>query len=349
MIFFSDPSAEIDLCNEIRGAISSQLSFYAYRRPGDMMISYGSSEGIVEGIGTPGFVIAPFNPDLPAVTIPWKPVKTFFPEKNATYRFPEKSTTYKEYATEIEHIQSMLRELGGGKTVASRVICNDVRINVGATFSELSRRYPEAFVFAFSTPLTGCWIGATPELLLKGTSDRLSTMALAGTRRYNDGGEWDIKNCEEQQMVADYIMECLRAHGLDAAACGKVTRPAGAVEHICTPVSSPIPEWFDKARLIALIKDLAPTPAVCGMPKAESLRIILDEEKHDRGCYGGFCGPFGSIKDFSFNVILRCAMIEDSRCALFAGGGITLRSVPDIEWNETEMKSRTIMEAIVRD
>lgn len=27
MIFFSDPSAEIDLADEIRGAISSQLSF----------------------------------------------------------------------------------------------------------------------------------------------------------------------------------------------------------------------------------------------------------------------------------------------------------------------------------
>ena len=54
MIFFSDPSAEISLGEEIRGAIESRLSFYAYRRPGDMMITYGSSEGVVEGIGVPG-------------------------------------------------------------------------------------------------------------------------------------------------------------------------------------------------------------------------------------------------------------------------------------------------------
>lgn len=45
MIFFSDPSAEIDLMDEIRGAVSSTLSFYAYRRPGDLMVSFGSSEG----------------------------------------------------------------------------------------------------------------------------------------------------------------------------------------------------------------------------------------------------------------------------------------------------------------
>lgn len=62
MIFFSDPSAMVSLSEEIRGAIESQLAFYAYRMPGDLMISFGSSEHVVEGIGERGFVIAPFCP-----------------------------------------------------------------------------------------------------------------------------------------------------------------------------------------------------------------------------------------------------------------------------------------------
>ncbi len=79
MIFFSDPSAEISISDEIRGAIESRLSFYAYRMPGDMIMSFGSSEGVVEGIGQAGFVIAPFLPGNPYLTIPYKsPGKTNF-------------------------------------------------------------------------------------------------------------------------------------------------------------------------------------------------------------------------------------------------------------------------------
>lgn len=349
MIFFTDPSAEIDLRDEIRGAISSQLSFYAYRRPGDMMISYGSSEGFVEGIGIPGFAIAPFNPNLPAITIPWRPIKSAYSGKPYDCRFPAKSTTFHEYASEIESIRSMLKTQGGGKTVASRVICKDGKIDVGATFSELCRRYPDAFVFTFSTPLTGCWIGATPELLLNGAPGKLSTMALAGTRKAGDSGEWDIKNSEEQQMVADYIVKCLKSHGLETYTGEKYNRQAGDIEHICTPISAFPSEIFDESCLISLLKELSPTPAVCGLPKKESLKLILEKETHERGCYGGFCGPFSSLTDFSFHVVLRCALIEDSRYALFAGGGITMRSAAEDEWNETEMKAGTLMQTIVPD
>lgn len=347
MIFFTDPSAEIDLHDEIRGAISSQLSFYAYRRPGDMMISYGSSEGVVEGFGVPGFAIAPFNPGLPPVTIPWRPVKPDFAGKNQACRFPAKSTGFDEYASEIEGIKSMLKPLGGGKTVASRVVCKDGKIDVGATFSNLCRRYPDAFVFTFSTPLTGCWLGATPELLLDGAAGKLSTMCLAGTREAGGPEEWDLKNSEEQQMVADYIVGCLESHGLDTYVGGKYNRRAGAIEHICTPVTAVPRGPLGEAALKSLLRDLAPTPAVCGLPKAESLELILETEAHDRGCYGGFCGPYSSLSDFSFHVILRCAMIEDARYALFAGGGVTLRSNAADEWRETEMKTATLSDAVL--
>ena len=42
-----------------------------------MIMSFGSSEGVVEGIGQAGFVIAPFLPGNPYLTIPYKsPEKT---------------------------------------------------------------------------------------------------------------------------------------------------------------------------------------------------------------------------------------------------------------------------------
>ena len=62
LIFFNDPVSELSFAEEVRGAINSGLSFYSYRLPGAAMISFGSSEGFVEGIGVPGFVIGRFDP-----------------------------------------------------------------------------------------------------------------------------------------------------------------------------------------------------------------------------------------------------------------------------------------------
>ena len=257
MIFFSDPSAEVNLQDEIRGAISSRLSFYAYRRPGDMIVSFGSSENTVEGIGTPGFVIAPFDTSCEPITIPWQPVGNNETINTSHYTFPVQSTTFPDYSDEINAIKEMLRKLGGGKTVASRVITIDDAYDVAATFSSLCRAYPSAFVFAFSTPQTGCWLGATPELLLNASGGDYHSMALAGTRPIGSETEWDIKNVEEQKMVADFIESCLERHGLSASLGTTFTQPAGGIEHICTPVSASIPSDFDTSRLSSLLQDLS--------------------------------------------------------------------------------------------
>lgn len=352
MIFFSDPSAEISLGEEIRGAIESHLSFYAYRRPGDMMISFGSSESVIEGIGTAGFVVAPFLPTLPYLTIPYKGNvsigQTDSQLSNFPYSFPAQSTTKAEHRAEVEAIKEELSREGKGKVVAARVIVEKEIIDPAATFSNLCRRFPYAFVFCFSTPLTGCWIGASPELLLESHGNQLDTMALAGTRPANTGGEWDIKNIEEQQMVTDFIIDAFKENSIHAIAGQTVTKLAGPVEHICTPISAHIhPEAFHSSDLTKLLKALSPTPALCGFPRDNALRIINACEYFSRGCYGGFCGPYHSTSDFSFYVNLRSALIEHDRLCLYVGGGITRLSVAEKEWEETAMKSRTVLDSLV--
>lgn len=349
MIFFSDPSAEINLTQEINGAISSCLSFYSYRRPGDMMVSFGSSEGVVLGYGTPGFVIAPFSPEHQVVTIPYSPVKEMIRSAAGTSTFPSHSTTPEEHASEIQEIQRALQEIGGGKIVAARAICKEGSLDVGATFCDMCRRYPSAFVFAFSTPLTGCWIGASPELLLEGNAKGLHTMALAGTRELGHTGEWDSKNIEEQALVSEYIADCLKRHNLNPVVGDTFTKPAGSIEHLCTPIVAETTGMEDSRRLAALLSDLSPTPALSGYPKDVALKVISECENFDRSYYGGFCGPYRNPADFSFYVTLRCALAEEERYALFAGGGITLKSDAGKEWEETEMKASTICRSVCLD
>ncbi len=351
MIFFSDPSAEISISDEIRGAIESRLSFYAYRMPGDMIMSFGSSEGVVEGIGQAGFVIAPFLPGNPYLTIPYKsPGKKQLLSANdlneSISPFPSHSTTKEEHENEITAIKKALLKTEGGKIVAARAILIQRRIDIGATFCELCRNHPEALVFCFSTPLTGCWIGASPELLLESASDGIKTMALAGTRKAGSQECWDIKNIEEQSMVTEYIKGIMQKHNLHTETSPTFNKIAGKVEHICTPLTAISRTPLTPDTLSAILHDLSPTPALCGTPREVALEIINENEHFKRGCYGGFCGPYRSPSDFTFYVNLRSALSEESAMSLFAGGGITLLSEPEAEWEETQIKSTTLLDSI---
>ena len=341
LIFFSDPSSQEAFAEEVRGALISGLSFYSYRLPRDLMISFGSSEGIAEGIGTPGFVIGMFDPSLPYITIPYKGGRNtgnLFP----SYSMPQRSTTYEEYTGEVKEIVKALKNYPYGKVVASRVEIVENPLDIAGTFFDYTRRFPDAMVFCFSTPLTGCWIGASPELLLQGSVGVLNSMALAGTRPAGTIGGWDEKNIEEQKIVADFIARKFRERDLNPVLGETFTKNAGAIEHICTPISATasVSESFN---LEGLLRDLSPTPALCGSPKEFALEEIKRLENFERGCYGGFCGPFHSINDFTFNVVLRCASVEERKYCIYVGGGITLKSDSNEEWEETKIKITNIL------
>lgn len=335
MFFFSILNDEV-FEEEIRSAYLNGLSFYAYRYPGDSMFSYGSAEGFLEGLGEKGFVIGMFSPDNPIITIPYREIKT----KNVSgslYNFPEKSVTKEEYCKEVKEIIKNLREGKGEKVVSARIEIREGEFDLAEKFYELGRKFPSAFIFCFSTPATGCWIGASPELLLKGVDDKIYTMALAGTRTAEGERPWDIKNIEEQKMVTDYITTVFERHHLDPIIGETHTISTGNLEHICTPVSAE-ERGLDSLKLEEILKDLSPTPALCGLPKEFAMKLIKRLESFDRGCYGGFCGPFHSVKDFTFHVTLRCASITEKRICIYSGGGITSKSEPESEWEETQIK-----------
>ena len=345
-IYFTDPTSLLMLRNEIRSALEANLSVYVYRRPGDMMITFGTSESVVEGLEHPGFVIAPFLPSLPYLTIPFKPVAHASGCLTNKFPFPARSTNKEEHRAEIDAIQTALRENGGGKIIAARIIVEEGSVSVADTFFNLCQQNPNAFVFCFNTPQTGCWIGASPELLLESRRGLFPTMALAGTRPADSEGPWDEKNIEEQRMVTDFIEDMLATHNIKSETGETFTFSAGKVEHICTPISGETEEAFSSSRLSELLHSLSPTPALCGLPRELALKVISSQENGDRGCYGGFCGPYRSPQDFQFQVILRCARIEQKRFCLYAGGGITLKSSPESEWKETELKATTLLDSL---
>lgn len=319
------------------------VNWFKYRLPNSTAVISGASKSIIEGLGK-GFVVAPFlYPQIGSFTIP----SDFVPDKAdllpVSSSLPH-TTSQEDYFYEIDAIKS---DLDGkrGKTVAARVISLDSKIDISATFDSLCDSYPDAFVFAFSSSISGTWIGATPELLLRKEGCKVYTMALAGTRsafHETSNIEWDVKNIDEQEMVAEFICKCL------GETCNKVnrepsyTKKAGKMEHICTPISAVLPSKGESP-INNILTKLSPTPAVCGSDRTRSLQIIGEFEHFNREYYGGFCGPNELYGTTAFYVILRAAKCSDNGISIFAGGGITPLSNPYDEWIETELKSKTII------
>lgn len=309
---------------------------------------------IVKGFAK-GFVIAPFaNPEEGLLTIPYDaccPDSKFEPEPS----YIPTTTPPEDFEQEV---RSIIRSLGDkrGKTVAARVIRIDLHTDLDATFDALCRSYPDAFVFMFSTPSTGTWIGASPELLLRKDGDFISTMALAGTRPDSETDEdWDDKNRDEQAMVTEFIMSCFMKHCGTVTAGRTFTKKAGPIEHICTPISAYMAptaladEYEDSYcnRLKLLLTEMSPTPAVCGSDRVLSLGLIRKYETFSRDMYGGFCGP-NEIEGISaFFVNLRSAKVSPESAAIYAGCGITPLSIPEKEWEETDLKSKTIINKLI--
>jgi isochorismate synthase len=211
-------------------------------------------------------------------------------------------------------------------------------------FLKACDRYPDAFVTLFSAPQCGTWLVATPEVLLARDGNGWHTMALAGTMRYSENlPQWSEKNIHEQAYVAQYIKECLARYSDKVEMTGPYTTRAGNLVHLRTDFSFTL---GDDVHLGELLDNLHPTPAVCGLPKQEAYRFILDNESCDRSYYSGFSGPLNLVGDTALFVSLRCMRIMSDRYRLYAGGGILPQSEEAMEWDETAAKMQSMLSII---
>ena len=115
--------------------------------------------------------------------------------------------------------------------------------------------------------------------------------------------------------------------------------------------------------LSALIKNLHPTPATCGLPKDNAKSFILENENYNRKYYTGFLGELNfkqkstrnknrrNVENNAYALIknetnlyvnLRCMQIKNNKATLYVGGGITKDSNPELEWQETVNKTNTM-------
>jgi isochorismate synthase len=321
--------------------VNTNLETLIFRFPGEeIQQRRGSFNRIAPNSELSGFVVSDFNlgclysfvPYSGNFETPWE--KLFFQSNTP------KVMNKLEYLAISETILTELKQEKLQKVVFSRIK------NVGfeaskayQLFLELEKEYPHALVYLVSSELFGTWIGATPEILIDLQGKEARTMSLAGTKKTDDAALWNKKEIDEQQYVTDFILDKLQQGGFKDLQCSiPATHIAGPVKHLRSDITFEMGE----NSIRQVIELLHPTPAVSGFPQKEALKCIAESEKSERELYTGIIG-WVSPESSKLYVNLRCCQINKGEAFLYLGGGFTKESSPELEWEETENKSKTIL------
>lgn len=227
--------------------------------------------------------------------------------------------------------------------------------SIYATLHRLRRGNPQCHTFLVDEA-DGALVGSTPETLLSLFDGSVRSESVAGTTRRGESASEDAslaealltseKDLREHSAVTASILRRLRMVGVLAATSrnAELLR-LGNVMHLRTPIEGTMPA---DRRFLEVAGELHPTPAVGGKPRALALPFIPGFEPHQRGLYTGAVGWVSSDgATGKLFVALRCARLKGAEARAFAGAGIVAGSDPDAESTETEMKLRTILEALI--
>lgn len=95
-----------------------------------------------------------------------------------------------------------------------------------------------------------------------------------------------------------------------------------------------------------VIRGAFPGGSITGAPKIRAMEIIDELEKSSRGLYTGSIGYLSMNGDCDLNIVIRTAICQSGKYHLGAGGGITVESEKNFEYEETLQKARALLEAL---
>jgi isochorismate synthase len=257
----------------------------------------------------------------------------------------------------VHSAAARLRAGEAEKVVLAREVIarGDGVVSAGMVARGLRAAYPSCFTYLISGADGTAFAGASPELLVRRAGRRAFAQPMAGSvaRGGSDvederlAGELfaSSKDLGEHRVVSRFVVDAMRPFATTISAHDPEVVRFTNIQHLATSVAAELKD--PAADLLTLAAALHPTPAVGGWPRDRANALIDELEAMERGWYAGAVGWIDSRGDGELAVALRCGLLWEDGARLYAGDGVMPGSDPARELEETELKFKALLTALV--
>ncbi|WP_021597934.1 anthranilate synthase component I [Actinomadura welshii] len=225
-----------------------------------------------------------------------------------------------------------------------------------AFFERLRETNPAPYEFLFNLGDGEYLVGASPEMFVRVTGDRVETCPIAGTIKRGGDALEDAEQIRAILSSAKDESELTMCTDVDRNDKSRVCVP-GSVQvlgrrqiemysrliHTVDHIEGRLRPGFDA--LDAFLTHMWAV-TVTGAPKAWAMQFIEDHEESPRRWYGGAVGFVGFDGSMNTGLTLRTAQIRDGVATVRAGATLLYDSDPDEEERETHLKASALLSAL---
>ena len=228
-----------------------------------------------------------------------------------------------------------------------------------AAFYETLRQVnPAPYEFFFNLGEGESLVGASPEMFVRVSGDRVETCPISGTIRRGADPLGDAENIRTLLNSAKEESELTMCTDVDRNDKSRVCVPGSVTVigrrqiemysrliHTVDHIEGRLRPGLDA--LDAFLSHMWAV-TVTGAPKAWAMQFIEDHEDAPRCWYGGAVGVIGFDGSMNTGLTLRTAHIRDGVAAVRAGATLLFECDPEAEEAETHLKSRALLETLAQ-
>ena len=258
------------------------------------------------------------------------------------------------YMAGVEKVRRMLHEGEAIQVVGSTQCSAPFEGDTFTLYRRMRSINPSPYMFFMR--FSGIELfGASPEVMVRCTGNKLLLSPIAGTRRRGKTPAEDEANAAEMLASPKERAEHVMLVDLGRNDLGRVAK-GGSVQverlmdverfshvmHMTSRVTADLAEGKDGLDLLA---SAFPAGTVSGAPKVRAMQIIHEIEQAPRGPYAGCIGWLGLDKDavhLDTGITIRSMWRRGDRVFWQMGAGLVYDSEPKYEWMECRNKGRIV-------
>ncbi len=254
------------------------------------------------------------------------------------YRFDKFPETQTEYARRFSIIREGL--LRGDSFLTNLTVQTPIETDLSP--EEIFHRSHTLY----KVYVPGAFVCFSPERFVKIEEGSISSNPMKGTidARIPDAETKilsDYKELSEHYTIVDLIRNDLSMVASQVRVerfryIDRIETSNGPILEVSSEIEGDLPrDW--KGRLGEIIRTLLPAGSISGAPKEATLKLIRKAEAAHRGFYTGVSGYFDG-RSLDSAVLIRFIDLESSPYVYRSGGGITVNSKMEDEYDEVVKK-----------